>query len=693
MFKFKSVATRLLLVSCLSAVSILAGVVAFIDFELIPKLTDRALANQTSAMARALMGIHERPEQWTEAALARESSVLDAFSNHGKAVATLFLLNKDGQYVRVATTLFNAKKERAVGSVLDPDSPAYLALKAGREYSGYITLFNRPHMSSYVPIAFANGTRGAVFVGVDYSSADSLLLLARQMNYVAVGVGLFGIALLGIGLFFSIRVERNHREIDDIMRTTQAGLFLLDTELKMGSQASGALSGILGFEAKEGDNFLELLKPSVSPKTFETAQEYIDLLLRHDIKEKLVASLNPLECIEIAGLDSDGSMVSRFLQIRFNRVFRGKVITHLLVTANDITRQVRLEQELRESERRVQDQMSMMVNILQADPASLREFLGLAVRQLNQINECLRTSDQRMGISQSSLESILRCAHQTKGDASALQLDVVAESLHALETLVHGLQNQPERKSEDLLPVAVRVKELYTQIGAIQDVIAKIDEIRGSSASVAEVVSEEVSVLAQEVPRHLGLSEHWNTFAQKLAARHGKQVELQVHHGVDVGSLAVSLREALNSLVNQFIRNALVHGVEDPEERKSLGKPEIGQISVHIAEAGNGMLELIFKDDGRGLDLTKIRQAAIRSGHLTSEQAEALGSRELISLIFESGLSTRDEVDEDAGRGIGMNAAKDLIQRLRGRIRIESSFGKFCHFCILLPLQFEQENA
>ena len=192
--------------------------------------------------------------------------------------------------------------------MLDPSSPAARALKQGQTYSGSITLFHRPHMATYIPVSFKNGPQGATVVGIDYSSADSMLLLAKQMDYVAYGVGAISILLLGLGLVFSTRVERTHRETEDIMRTTQEGLFLLDHQLRMGSQTSLALSRILGFEVRPGANFLELLKPSVSPKTFDTAKEYIDLLLRHDVKEKLVASLNPLDCIEISAMQSNGKM-------------------------------------------------------------------------------------------------------------------------------------------------------------------------------------------------------------------------------------------------------------------------------------------------------------------------------------------------------------------------------------------------
>lgn len=684
-FKSSSIATKLLIVSCVSAVTVVVAIVAFIKLSMIPQLTDTALENQTSTLAHSLKGIHGKAEQWTKDALVNEN-LLDSFSDNGKTVATLFLHEK-GRYIRVATTLKTDDGARAVGTALDPASEAARALDAGNAYSGHITLFNRPHMASYLPVAFDNGTRGAVFVGIDYGSADPMLALAHQMDYMVIGVGLVGVLLLGAGFVFSVRVEEAHRETEDIFRTTQEGLFLLDHELRMGKQTSQASSRILGFEAKPGDNFLDLLKPIVTPKTYDTAKEYIELLLRHDVKEKLVASLNPLECVEVTVQRPTGGEETRFLQIRFNRVMRAGKVTHLLVTANDISRQVRLERELKESERRVQDQMGMMVFILQADPKLLQDFLNSAVTGLNEINESIRTSNPSTGISTGQVDAILRQAHQLKGDASGLQLEAMAKSLHAFETLMQELKEKKQRKSEDLLPVTVRVKSLYGEVGAIQEVIARISQVRGIVSVEPPRPARDASLETQNA-----MVGQWKGFAQQLAQRHEKKVEL-LYQGLDPETLPLPLREALNSTINQFIRNALVHGVENPNERKQRGKSEAAHLSVYISDQGDGMVELSFRDDGRGIDPERIRESVVRTGRVSADEAKAMSPRQLTMMIFESGLSTQFHVDEDAGRGVGLDAVKEMIARLGGRIRIGSTRGEYCHFRVQLPLRVDAPAA
>src|SRR5664279_2751692 len=137
--KSRSIATKLLLASSLSAVIVVVAIVAFVKLSLIPQLTNKALENQTVALVYMLKEVFNKPEQWSEEALAKDD-LLDPYSNNGKTVATIFLF-KNGEYVRMATTLKKEDGSRAIGSVLEPGSDASNALKAGQEFSGYITVY------------------------------------------------------------------------------------------------------------------------------------------------------------------------------------------------------------------------------------------------------------------------------------------------------------------------------------------------------------------------------------------------------------------------------------------------------------------------------------------------------------------------------------------------------------------------
>ncbi len=472
-------------------------------------------------------------------------------------------------------------------------------------------------------------------------------------------------------------LERARRETDDILRTTQDGLFLLDADGRIGVQHSAALERVLDTDRLAGESFYDIIGPAVTPKTLDTTREYVDLLLRHDVKEKLVASLNPLECVEISLSRAPGDAELRYLQFGFNRVFEHGKVTHLLVTANDITRRVRLEKELQAAEARAKGQMGLLVEILQVEPATMNQFLRTAQDGLQHINRQLREQGSAREVGAETLNAIYRITHRIKGDASALGIGSLAGSLHSLEDTLSRLRERPSLSGEDFLPVTVRIKGLFEEIEAMHLAVSRVAQIRGVVSVEAPRPQHDPGVAA------LPFVKRWQDFAARLADEHGCKVELG-YHGIDAETLPESLRDAINSMVNQFIRNAIVHGIEDPESRKRRGKPETGRIAVYISARDDGGVELSFRDDGQGITVAEVRDAAVRAGRLSADEAAAMDSRRIVSLIFEPGLSTRESADQDGGRGAGLDAVKAMVMQLGGQIRIGSTPGEYCHFRLSL---------
>lgn len=479
-------------------------------------------------------------------------------------------------------------------------------------------------------------------------------------------------------------VEKAKRETDNILQTTQEGLFLLDDGFTIGSQHSKALRGIIGTEQLAEQDFLGILKPMVTQKTLDTTREYIDLLFKPEIKEKLVGSLNPLDLVEIHQAHGAGEMNTRYLQFGFNRVREEGRITHLLVTANDITRRVKLEQELKATEERARGQMGMLVEILQVDPTDMHRFLQAANEGLHHINGQLM--DQTGGKAEQKVNAIYRITHRLKGDAGALGLSILAEPFHELEEVLNALRGRSNVSGEDFLPVTVQLKALFEQLESVGSAVNRIGQVRGV---VTVEPSRPVAEIADEVPRTAG---QWQSFVRQIAERQQRKVELS-YSGIDLQKLTPVLHDSINSIVTQFARNSVVHGIEPPAERRKRGKPETGHIAVYVSQRDDDGADLSFRDDGQGLSISKLRDAAVRSGKLTAEEAATLDQRRIAALIFEPGISTREKADQDAGRGAGLDVVKDMITKLGGTVRIGSTPGEYCHFRISLPAQPEQMVA
>lgn len=167
-----------------------------------------------------------------------------------------------------------------------------------------------------------------------------------------------------------------------------------------------------------------------------------------------------------------------------------------------------------------------------------------------------------------------------------------------------------------------------------------------------------------------------------------KRVNLDIRGGQT--ELDRSVLEAMTGPIEHLLRNAVAHGLEDRAARAATAKPEIGEIQLTLAQAGNEVL-IEMSDDGAGLDLPRIRARAIEHGLLGAD--ESADDARIMGLIFQPGFSTATEVTEVAGRGIGMDVVRNETANLGGRIEVESEPGNGARFRIYLPLTLAVAQA
>jgi len=161
----------------------------------------------------------------------------------------------------------------------------------------------------------------------------------------------------------------------------------------------------------------------------------------------------------------------------------------------------------------------------------------------------------------------------------------------------------------------------------------------------------------------------------------GKKVDLNISGGEI--EIPRDLLRSLNDPLVHIIRNSLDHGFELPEERKKIGKPAAGQLDIR-AERNEDRLSINIQDDGKGIDPQVIRKKAIKKGLI--QQKDQLDKSELIHMIFEAGFSTKDQVSDVSGRGVGMDVVRTAIESKGGRIFMDSEIGNGTVLDISLPL-------
>ncbi|WP_227677455.1 Hpt domain-containing protein [Psychrobacter ciconiae] len=559
------------------------------------------------------------------------------------------------------------------------------------------------------PKPLTNAELEQQFGGLSNQIYDSASELANSLNAengsraeFLRNLQIFGIsfAILYFIIFVSYFVRRlkksdeelmvARRETQEIMETVNTGLFLLDKDLNIGQQHSKALGKIMGTERLAGQNFASVLRGRISDKDLNTTRQFIEQLYNPRVKERLVDSLNPLHKVMLHDASDDQNATNRFLDFKFSRVYEDKDIARILVNVNDVSDAVYLEQRL-EKERAQNDmQIEMLTTILNVNPVMINEFINNTRVRIDQMNNILKNPGSSQYELESKLNAIYREMHSLKGEASALKLHSFTKIASDAEDKLAELQNQGKLAGNDFLALAVHLDELLTLSNTISKLGARINQNSApqnitSQNTAHEVVGAEAEIVAAapRTPIAVQPLTYYQDFAEQIAARQNKQVELQ-SKTINQINVPERLNNVVKEITIQLLRNAIVHGIETPNERIAAGKPEAGQIDVEVKKEDSHVI-VTLQDDGRGIDYDKIRSRLVQLGRFTTEAAQKLERSELLGQLFSSGFSTKDDTDEDGGRGVGLDIIKAHVQELGGKLNINSEFGKMTRFIITLP--------
>jgi two-component system chemotaxis sensor kinase CheA len=171
--------------------------------------------------------------------------------------------------------------------------------------------------------------------------------------------------------------------------------------------------------------------------------------------------------------------------------------------------------------------------------------------------------------------------------------------------------------------------------------------------------------------------------ARQIAERLGKRVEVELV-GVEL-ELDRSILDRLSDPLLHLVRNAVDHGIESPDERIQAGKPGTGSLVVEANRQKDSIL-IDIRDDGRGIDLESVRSRAVESGLLHPDLAVDLPPEEIAEFIFKPGLSTKSEVSDVSGRGVGMDAVKTAVESLGGSVQLQTQMGVGTTTTLVVPI-------
>jgi len=251
----------------------------------------------------------------------------------------------------------------------------------------------------------------------------------------------------------------------------------------------------------------------------------------------------------------------------------------------------------------------------------------------------------------------------------------------------------PRLENSNIRVSVEHLDRLMNMVGEL--VLARNQLLQGASRladAATDTAVHRVNIITTELQesvmkmRMQPIGNLWSKFprvVRDVARACGKDVELEMH-GKET-ELDKTLLEAISDPLTHLLRNAIDHGIESPERRAECGKPPVGRVGLRsYHESGHVVVEIV--DDGKGLDLERIKEKAVQRRLVTPAKAATMTDRDAAQLIFHPGLSTAEKVSNISGRGVGMDVVKTNIERIGGFVDVSSEVGRGTTVRIKIPL-------
>jgi sensor domain CHASE-containing protein/CheY-specific phosphatase CheX len=548
-------------------------------------------------------------------------------------------------------------------------------------------------------------------VRIDIGGADELGLVARNFNKL---LALIRSQVAGLRELVQVKeaalrtieatqaqlvVSENEarlgqQRVRDLLDNSGEGFLTFGGDLQIDAETSRACVAMLGC-SPAGRNVAQIFA-GTDPAKAELFRSVIPAVLAEpdrDIRESML-SLLPAE------LSPAGVLLKAEYRLLENERF--------MVVLTDITDERRLEGMLQGERRRLEMIVAAVTDRRNFFDAvdSYREFLAHTVPQRLQEGHSPREL----------VDWLYREVHTNKGLFNQFSFIATPRELHAFETSLATLAARTDALTrlditdslarhdlaaafeadlgvlraalgDEFLAKGNSVALSAEQAGQLEKLASRLlygDALDTSAAGVAQLRSLLRELVSLRKVTLGSLLTDFNGLVQQAASRLEKNVAPIVVLGDTELWVDAEPYRAFFKALGHVFRNAVVHGLETPEERWAAGKPEHGTITCRVS-ADDTIIELSITDDGAGIDLEAVRARAVAAGIHTADEIGCLATDAVAALIFKPGMSTRQTVSELAGRGVGLAAVSAETQRLGGRLEVGMAAGNGTEFLFTLP--------
>ena len=472
------------------------------------------------------------------------------------------------------------------------------------------------------------------------------------------------------------QLQRKTVQVQQLLDNSGQGFLSFGTDLKVKSELSRECYHFLGDHIAHQAIETLLLPEQVEQQT--TLRKNLQLFFnsQNDLQREMLLSLLPAEyhCRE------------RFLAAEYRPLDN----TQIMLILSDITQEKHLEAKV------------------QAEQVRFK-FVVTVMKEVDDVKDVLHDFHQFMATNTAVSQTVVllyRQIHTFKGLFLQFEFPCLSKALHQIES---DLRDREAELVLQTLPSFAALNTALTEdLAVIEDVLGH-DFLQGSRDIPVPVERlEALEAMATKLTQHDGLVQDekildalcairtlryvdfrsllatYPKATLQLAERLGKEVEPFSISGENVLVNPKQFTTLTKSLVHVF-RNAVVHGLETPEERVDADKPEAGQIICHVQRQAN-ILTLTISDDGRGVDTAALRQRIAEKGLLDPSVVEQMNEAEILQHIFVDTVSTTQQADDFSGRGVGLSAVQAEVKHLDGTVQVISQRHVGTKFIFTLPL-------
>lgn len=484
------------------------------------------------------------------------------------------------------------------------------------------------------------------------------------------------------------KVKEGLRHVTDILDNLDSGYLIFNSDgiIQPGySRISEEYFGT-GLEGKKIEEVL-----ASDETAWKAVEDWRSVLFQEVLSFKRGAKLGP---------GSFDKIPSRHIELSYRPIYANQKLDGVILIASDRTEERRLAWKFEMEKERVKAILKIAGN-----PVAFVEFLQETREKTDEMEHRLKSEANLLG----EIPSVLRDLHTIKGNSGMYLCNELKDIVHRLEEDLSGaLVWGGSGEVKDVLALGLSViresldkiaNENRALIGSHSNESADIRHLALNAAVISELENALLRIMDRKSevytmfvdcllhePFMMSLRKYEDLVAE-LAKRKQKRLKPILWQGESVKARMQPFKGLVTSLVHAF-RNAVDHGIESPEEREAAGKDPEGSLWVTVEKTGreSPMLTVRIRDDGRGIDVKKIRQKIKDRKLLETGEVDRLHDFEVLQYVFKAGFTLSDTVTEISGRGVGMDAIAYEVEAMHGRTWIESTLGAGTELFIEIPV-------